>query len=79
MHARTHPLHRSERERETEIEGEIEREKQREEEREGERKREGEKEGGTEREHAHNLSIPHSVSQSVSMRDYYINDHKRLC
>ncbi len=29
-----------------------------------------------EREHARTLSIPHSVSQSVSMRDYYINEKK---
>ncbi len=49
-------------------------------EREGEKERDGER--GRERElartlasiqHAHTLSVPHSVSQTVSMRDYYIN------
>ncbi len=24
-------------------------------------------------QHAHTLSVPHSVRQSVNMRDYYIN------
>ncbi len=44
-------------------------------------KREREREGKRERERervsksAGVLSIPHSVSQSVSMRDYYINDY----
>jgi hypothetical protein len=47
-------------------------------ERERERKREIELHAHASRKCGHALSIPHSVSQSVSMRDYYINS-KQLC
>ncbi len=67
--------------RERKREREREKEKEKEGEREKEGGREGERERGRERErelracwiskHAHTLSVPHSVSQSVC--DYYIN------
>ncbi len=64
-HSQTHPLQQSERKRE------------RKRERGREREREKELEGGERaRPHPckHNINIiPHSVNQSVSMQDYYIN------
>ncbi len=61
-----------------ERERERERERKREKERERERKRERERERES-RKCVRAPSIPHSFSQSVSMRDYYINNNKSVC
>ncbi len=68
-------MREGERERKKEREGERERKRGREKEREGERERERERERVV-CMHAESVgmlvSVPHSVSQSVCMRDYII-------
>ncbi len=84
------PVREREKERERKREKEREKERERGTEKEGgrETKREGERERKSERElhvrasrkcgRAESLSVPHSVSQSVSMRDYYINIEEQV-